>query len=391
MNFRALASDFQTSFSQEADHYFFSPGRINLLGEHTEYNGGHILPCAITLGTYGAVSKRTDRLVRLYSKNFSEQGMIQFTLDDLDFLPSHGWVNYPKRILSILQQEGHKINEGFDLLVSGNIPQRAGVSSSASLLMLVGEIANKLSQLHIPRLELINAGRAAEQEINGAINGIMDPFIVAKGKMNHAILLDCHTLAFDYIPLKLEHYKIILMNTNKPSEQAASIYNQRRDECEHALRHLQGAINILSLSDLNLEQFENSKHLIPTDILKKRVQHVVSENARTLLAIKEIKRGNLPAFGSLLNQSHISLRNHYEVTGVELDTLVEASWRQPGVLGAKMTGIGMGGSAIALVETSEVDQFMEHVNDAYRMRLGYDVDFYVTSIGDGVREVNLET
>lgn len=385
MNYRALASDFQTSFSREVEHYFFSPGRINLVGEHTEYNGGHILPCAITLGTYGAVSKRNDRLVRLFSKNLSEQGMIQFTLDELDVLPIHGWANYPKVMLSVLQKEGHILNEGFDLLISGNMPQGAGISSSASLLMLVGEMVNKLYHLRLPQIELIKAAKASEQKLNSGMNGVQDPFIIAKGKMNQAILLDCHTLSYEYIPVKLEHYKLIVMNTNKRCEQP--IYNERRDECEHALRHLQGAINILSLCDMNLEQFENSKHLIPTQLLMKRVRHVVSENERTLKAVKELKRGNIAMFGSLLNESHLSLRNDYEVIGTELDTLVEAAWRQPGVIGAKMTGGG--GCAIALVEEGLSDQFIEQISEHYRMKIGDDATFYVASIGDGVKELKL--
>jgi galactokinase len=389
VNVRTLASDFQSSFSREVDRYFFSPGRVNLVGEHTDYNGGHVLPCAISLGTYGAVSKRNDRLVRLYSKNFSEQGIIQFTLDELEFTPSHGWANYPKGMLSFLKKEGQNLNEGFDLLLSGNVPLRAGLSSSASLLMLTGEIVNKLFNLNLSRLALIKASRAVEQDFIGVQTGIVDPFIVAKGKMDHAILLDSHTLSFDYIPMHLQHYKLIMMNTNKRSEKSATLSNERRDECEHALRHLQGALNILSLGELNTEQFENFKHLIPTQLLIKRARHVVTENERTLNAVREIKKGNLAALGKLMNQSHLSLRNDFEVTGVELDTLVEAAWQQSGVLGAKMTGAGGGGCAIALVEENEIDQFIEQVSDVYRTRIGYDASFYVASVGDGVKELNL--
>ncbi|AGK55761.1 galactokinase [Bacillus sp. 1NLA3E] len=389
MDFHAFASDFQVSFSREANRYFFSPGRVNLIGEHTDYNGGHVFPCAITYGTYGAVSKRKDRLVRLFSKNFPEQGMIEFTLDELDYNRDHGWANYPKGMLQFLQKKGHHLTEGFDLLVSGNIPNGAGLSSSASLLMLTGEVVNKLYNFHIDRIDLIKAGKTVENEFIGVNSGIMDHFAVAMGKTNHAILLDCHTLNYDYVPLDLRHYKIIIMNTNKRRELADSKYNERRDECEHALRQLQGFINILSLGDLNIAQFDNFKHIIATDVLRRRARHAVTENERTLKAVKELKHGNLEAFGKLMNESHLSLRDDYEVTGIELDTLVEAAWKQPGVLGARMTGAGFGGCAVAIVEQSEIAQFIEQVAEIYQTKIGYDATFYVASIGDGVKELNV--
>ncbi|NMD68794.1 galactokinase [Bacillus sp. DNRA2] len=390
MDFRALASDFQTIFSREAERYFFSPGRVNLIGEHTEYNGANVLPCAISLGIYGAVSKRTDRLVRLFSKNFSEQGMIQFTLDELNFKPSDSWANYPKGMLSHLHKEGHILSEGFDLLVSGNIPVGAGLSSSASLLMLIGETVNKLYQLHLSKIELIKACKETDQYFIGMKSGIGDPFIVANGKVNHAILLDCHTLSYDYIPFHLQDYKLVIMNSNKQSEELVEFYDKRRDECEHALRHLQGAINILSLGDLNIEQFESFKHLIPTELLKKRARHVVTENERAFAAVKQLRRGNLKAFGELMTQSHLSLQNNYEATGTELDTLVECASSQPGVLGAKMTGAGLGGCAIAIVEAGQVDHFIEEVNQYYVSKIGRDASFYTATIGDGVRELNFD-
>ncbi|WP_147534153.1 galactokinase [Bacillus marasmi] len=390
MDFRALASDFHTTFSQEAERYFFSPGRVNLIGEHTEYNGANVLPCAISLGIYGAISKRTDRLVRLFSKNFSEQGIVQFTLDELDFKPSHGWANYPKGMLSYLKQSGHRLPCGFDLYVSGNIPVGAGLSSSASLLMLIGEIVNKLYQLHLSKIELIKACKETDQYFIGMKSGMSDPFIVAKGKANHAILLDSHTLSYDYIPFHLQDYKLVIMDSNKQSEELVELYDKRRDECEHALRHLQGAINILSLGDLNIEQFENFKHLIPTQLLQKRARHVITENERAFSAVKQLRRGNLTALGDLMKQSHLSLQNDYDATGAELDTLVQGAWNQTGVLGAKMTGAGLGGSAIAIVEASQVDQFTENVNQEYKSKTGLDASFYIATISDGVRELYLD-
>lgn len=294
-----------------------------------------------------------------------------------------------ERDAAIFAKKGHHLTEGFDLLVSGNIPNGAGLSSSASLLMLTGEVVNKLYNFHIDRIDLIKAGKTVENEFIGVNSGIMDHFAVAMGKTNHAILLDCHTLNYDYVPLDLRHYKIIIMNTNKRRELADSKYNERRDECEHALRQLQGFINILSLGDLNIAQFDNFKHIIATDVLRRRARHAVTENERTLKAVKELKHGNLEAFGKLMNESHLSLRDDYEVTGIELDTLVEAAWKQPGVLGARMTGAGFGGCAVAIVEQSEIAQFIEQVAEIYQTKIGYDATFYVASIGDGVKELNV--
>lgn len=391
MNFHALASDFHTTFLQEAERYFFSPGRVNLIGEHTEYNGAHVLPCAISLGIYGAVKKRTDRLVRLFSKNFSEQGIIQFTLDELDYKSSHGWANYPKGMLSSLQKAGHTLSEGFDLLVSGNIPVGAGLSSSTALLMLIGETVNKLNGLHLSKIELIKACKETDHYFIGKESGIGDSFIVAKGKMDHAILLDCHTLNYDYIPLQLQDYKVVIMDTSKQNEQVVELYDKRRDECEHALRHLQGAINILSLGDLNSEQFDNFKDLIPTDTLKRRARHVITENERALSVVKQLRKGNLAALFDLMKQSHLSLKENFEATGMELDTLVQGAWEQPGVLGAKMTGAGLGGCAIAIVEAGQVDHFIDEVNQYYVTKIGREASFYTATIGDGVRELNLDS
>jgi galactokinase len=391
VNYRALASDFQVSFSKEADRCFFSPGRVNLIGEQTDYCGGYVFPTAINFGTYGLVSKRNDRTVRLFSKNFSKQGMIEFTLDELDYNPNHGWANYPKGLLQFFQKTGHPLTAGFDLLVSGNIPIGVGLASSASLLMLTAKIINKLYDFKLSPLEIIKAGRAVENEYIGVYSGIMDHFAVAMGKTNHGILLDCHDLSHEYVPFELQNYKICIMNTNnKPNGLADSMYKERLDECEHALRHLQGALNILSLGDLNLAQFDNFKHLIPTNTLRKRARHVVSENQRTLAAVKELKRGNLVSFGKLMNRSHLSLRKDYEVTGVELDTLVEAAWQQNGVIGARMMGSGLSGRsiAIAIVDDSEMDQFIERVGKIYSTQIGHEATFNVATIGDGVKELN---
>jgi galactokinase len=387
MDYRALASDFHAAFSRDADRFFFSPGRINLLGEHTEYSGGHVIPCAITCGTYGVVSKRRDRLIRLFSKNYPEEGVIEFTLDELIFEPIHSWGNYPKGMLHYFVQRGYLLETGFDLLVNGNLPQRAELSSSASLLLLTAEIIRSLYKLEIEPIELVEAGRAVENNFIGVNCWFKDHYVVTMGKSNHALFIDCHTLDYRFIPLKLGDYKLVLMNTNSHRELAETTYNKRIEECELALSQLQTFINIMSLAELTEEQFNLIKHFIGNDLLRKRAQHIVTENQRTIRAVQELRNGNLIEFGQLLNESHHSLSDYFEITGIELDTLVNAAWQCPGVLGARMTGAGFGGCAYALVEKSEIENFIDSVGESYRYKIGYDPTFVVADIGEGVKEL----
>jgi galactokinase len=364
---------------------FFSPGRINLIGEHTDYNGGHVLPCAITLGTYGAARVRSDRMVRLYSKNFPKNGVIQFSLGDLNFDREQGWANYPKGMIRFIEEKGSTFPFGLDLFVYGNLPNGAGLSSSASLELLVGVILNEMFDLGLKMIDLIQIAKKVENDFIGVNSGIMDQFAIGMGKEDKAILLDCNTLKFEYAPISLDHYQIIIMNTNKRRELADSKYNERRSECESALSHLQKELDIQTLGDLSESEFERHNHLIPNPILRKRAKHAVYENQRTIKALSELRQGHLEAFGRLMNESHISLRDDYEVTGVELDTLVEAAWDQNGTLGARMTGAGFGGCAIALVENGQIDAFIENVGQIYKDKMGYEADFYVANIGDGVK------
>jgi galactokinase len=385
---QSLIEDFIEVFSEqegEVIRTFFSPGRINLIGEHTDYNGGHVLPCAITLGTYGAARRRSDRMVRLYSKNFPESGVIQFSLDDLNFNPKQGWANYPKGMFRFIEEEGNSLPFGLDLFVYGNLPNGAGLSSSASLELLVGVIVNEMFDLGLKMIDLIQIAKKVENDFIGVNSGIMDQFAIGMGKEGKAILLDCNTLNYEYAPIQLDHYQIIIMNTNKRRELADSKYNERRSECESALSYLQKDLDIQTLGDLSESEFDRHRHLIPNPTLIKRAKHAVYENQRTLQALSELKKGHLEAFGQLMNESHISLRDDYEVTGIELDTLVEAAWEQIGTLGARMTGAGFGGCAIALVENVHVDAFIEHVGQIYKEKIGYDADFYVANIGDGVK------
>nr|WP_257958760.1 galactokinase [Bacillus sp. V3-13] len=387
-----MVRKFQEIFSQGQNdiRIFFAPGRINLIGEHTDYNGGHVFPCAITFGTYGIARKRNDRRIRLYSMNFEDTGIIEFTLDDLNYDTEHSWANYPKGMIRYLQEAGSELSSGLEMLIYGNIPNGAGLSSSASIEMLIGVAVNEMFNLKVERLDLVKLGKKVENEFIGVNSGIMDQFAVGMGKENCGILLDCNTLKYEYAPFNLANHKIIIMNTNKRRELADSKYNERRSECEEALEQLQKAAPIDSLGELTEEEFEAIKHLITDEVLERRARHAVSENQRTLKALKALKASDLDEFGRLMNASHRSLRDDYEVTGTELDTLVEAAWKQEGTIGARMTGAGFGGCAIAVVENERVDEFISKVGSEYKEKIGYNATFYVASIGDGAKETTME-
>ncbi|MGE7879195.1 galactokinase [Peribacillus muralis] len=390
MDKNTLISEFQQVFSIEASqevHTFFSPGRINLIGEHTDYNGGYVLPCAITYGTYGVVKRREDRRVRVYSKNFANIGMIEFSLDLLEFAAEDNWANYPKGMIRYIQERYGSLPVGFDMYVSGNLPNGAGLSSSASLEMLMGVTLNEVFALGIDRIELVKLGQKVENEFIGVNSGIMDQFAVGMGKVNCGMFLDCQTLEYEYAPLDIGGHKIIIINSNKRRELADSKYNERRSECEQSLRLLQRKLDIQSLGDLTEDEFEANQYLIDDDLLKRRAKHAVYENNRTKKALKSLKEGDLSTFGHLMNESHLSMRKDYEITGIELDTLVESAWAQPGTVGARMTGGGFGGCAIALVDVNEVDSFITDVGEGYKQKIGYEADFYVASIGDGTKRI----
>ncbi len=389
MDLTGLISTFQNLFKADPDRAFFAPGRINLIGEHTDYNGGHVFPCAITYGTYAVARKREDQLVRFYSMNFIDKGIVEFNKDQLDYDKQHDWANYPKGVLRYLIEGGFEIPTGFECVIYGNIPNGAGLSSSASIELLTGVMLDALFSLNVPRLGLIKLGQRVENEFIGVNSGIMDQFAVGMGKKAAGILLDCETLEYEYAPLKLDDYRILIMNTNKRRELADSKYNERRSECEEALRLLQQKLDIESLGQLSEEAFFQNQHLIENETVRKRAKHAVTENVRTIKALQELKNGHFEEFGRLMNQSHYSLRDDYEVTGQELDCLAEASWQQPGVLGARMTGAGFGGCAIAIVKVGQVENFIHNVGAAYLQKIGYAADFYVASIGDGAGEIAL--
>ncbi|MBO0446621.1 galactokinase [Enterococcus ureilyticus] len=378
---------FHTLFGVESKDVYFAPGRINLIGEHTDYNGGYVFPAAITIGTYGVARKREDQMIRLYSKNFAELGIIELSLSDLAYKDEDDWTNYPKGMIHFLIEQGHVINQGMDILFYGTIPNGAGLSSSASIELLTGVILNDLFDLNVTMLDLVIIGKRVENDFIGVNSGIMDQFAIGMGQLDHAILLDTNTLDYEMVPAEFGEYVIAIMNTNKRRELADSKYNERRAECEMALSRLQTVRSIESLGELTEEYFEQNKNVIVDERLIRRAKHAVTENQRTIKAKKALVNNDLRKFGQLLNASHASLRDDYEVTGIELDTLVEAAQKQTGVLGARMTGAGFGGCAIALVKESEFNRFTKRVGKAYQEKIGYPADFYIANVDDGARKL----
>lgn len=385
MNQLALRSKFNEVFKKEK-LYFFAPGRVNLIGEHTDYNGGHVFPCALSFGTHCVFCKRDDKKIRLYSLNFPEKGIIDADLSAISYDKKQDWANYPLGVIKTLQNHGYNINQGFELMFWGDIPNGAGLSSSASIELATAVAMNKVFNLYIPQVELVKFCQEAENKFVGMNCGIMDQFAIGMGKEGCAVLLDCNTLNYEYAPLDLKGVSIVIMNTNKRRELADSKYNERRSECERALKELQRKLPIKSLGDLSIDEFEKNKELITNPTDRKRAKHAVYENQRTLQAVERLKAGDLKTFGKLMNESHISLRDDYEVTGKELDTLAEAAWQQPGVLGARMTGAGFGGCAIALVQDADVKYFIDNVGKIYREKTGLQADFYIASVGGPARQ-----
>jgi galactokinase len=378
---------FYEIYGTEGEGTYFSPGRVNLIGEHTDYNGGNVFPCALTIGTYGVVRKRKDQIVRMYSENFPEEGIVEFSLEDLSYHTKHRWTNYPKGVLAMLHSEGYQVESGMDVYYYGNIPNGSGLSSSASIEVLTAYMMKDLFQFEISMIDLIKLCQKVENVYLGVQSGIMDQFIVAMGKKDQAMLLDTNTLEFRYSPVKLEETVLVVTNSNKKRGLADSKYNERRAECEEALRRLQSTLSINSLGELDTDTFLKYQDIIGDQTLLKRARHAVSENERTLLAVEALETNQLEEFGKLMNASHDSLRDDYEVTGIELDTLVKLARGVKGTLGSRMTGAGFGGCTVSIVKKEAVEKFILEVGTQYKNAIGYDADFYVVSIGDGVRKL----
>ncbi len=362
---------------------YFAPGRVNLIGEHTDYNGGHVFPCALTIGTYGVARKRNDNKLRFYSMNFENLGVIESSLEDLKPYKEADWTNYPKGVMWAFQEKGMQIPCGMDLLLNGNIPNGSGLSSSASVEVLTGFILRDMFGFDVTNQDLALIGQFSENKFNGVNCGIMDQFAIAMGKKDHAIFLDTADLSFEYAPISLEGAKIVIACSNKKRGLGDSKYNERRSECEQALAEIQTKKNIATLGDLKEAEFEEVKAAIDSDIRTKRAKHAVYENQRTMKAVAALKANDIAQFGQLMNASHVSLRDDYEVTGIELDTLVEEAWKVEGVIGSRMTGAGFGGCTVSIVKDEAIDTFIAQVGKAYEAKIGYAADFYVVEIGDG--------
>lgn len=368
---------------KEGVKVFFAPGRVNLIGEHTDYNGGHVFPCALTIGTYGAARVRDDRKLRFYSMNFDHLGVIESSLDDLKPRKEAGWTNYPKGVMWAFEGRGYHIAKGLDILLNGNIPNGSGLSSSASIEVLTGYILKEFFGFETSNQDLALIGQYSENNFNGVNCGIMDQFAIAMGKKDHAIFLDTADLSYTYAPVSLKGAKIVIACSNKKRGLGDSKYNERRSECETALAELQKVADIKSLGDLTEEKFEEIKSAIKDPVRVRRAKHAVYENQRTVKAVEALKANDIALFGQLMNASHVSLRDDYEVTGAELDTLVEEAWKVEGVIGSRMTGAGFGGCTVSLVKDEAIDTFIKEVGDAYLAKIGYKADFYVVEVGDG--------
>lgn len=366
---------------------YFAPGRVNLIGEHTDYNGGHVFPCALTIGTYGAARKRADRKLRFYSMNFDRLGVIETSLDELTPDKKAGWTNYPKGVMWAFKGRGYEMDCGLDIVIYGDIPNGSGLSSSASLEVLTGTILKDMYDFPVSMVEIAQIGQYSENNFNGCNCGIMDQFASAMGKKDHAIFLDTNTLQYEYAPVKLEDAKIVITNSKVKHSLVDSAYNDRRNECERALEDLKKVVEIQTLGDLTEEEFEAHKDAIKEDVCRRRAKHAVCENQRTILAEAALKAGDVAKFGAYMNQSHISLRDDYEVSCEEIDVLVDLAWSVPGVIGSRITGGGFGGCTVSIVKNDAVDAFIDTVEKGYQEKCGRTAEFYVVEIGDGAHRL----
>lgn len=379
-----VLAKFKELFGDEGEiGVYFAPGRVNMIGEHTDYNGGHVFPCALTIGTYGVARKRADKTLRFYSMNFENLGIIESSVEGLKPEKEADWTNYPKGVMWAFGEKGMKVEQGMDFVLFGNIPNGSGLSSSASVEVLTGFILRDMFGFDVSNQDLALIGQYSENKFNGVNCGIMDQFAIAMGKKGHAIFLDTATLKYEYAPIKLDNAKIVISCSNKKRGLGDSKYNERRSECESALAQISEVIGINSLGDLTEEEFERYKDAIKDEVCQMRAKHAVYENQRTIKAVEALKNNNVALFGELMNASHVSLRDDYEVTGIELDTLVEEAWKVDGVIGSRMTGAGFGGCTVSIVKDEAVDTFIEKVGTAYKDKIGYAADFYVVEIGDG--------
>ena len=386
MKLEELKSAYEAAYQKPATDIFFSPGRVNLIGEHTDYNGGFVFPCALSFGTYLLLATNTEKKINFRSLNVEAVYSLELT-QLTSPLPNKAWANYPLGVLAQFLKRGVAIEQGYDILFWGNVPAGAGLSSSAAMEVVTAYAFNELLGTGYDRTELAKIGQKAEHEFAGVMCGIMDQFASAQGRQDHAIYLNCDTLAFDLVPVKLEGIKVVVSNTHSPHHLDSGAYNDRVRQCQLAVQQISAVRPIKNLAELTQADFEQVEHAITDEVAHRRARHVVGEVQRTKDAVEALQQGNIELFGKLMTQSHISLRDDYEVTGLQLDSLAEAAWKVEGVLGSRMTGGGFGGCTVSLVRDESIPAFIEQVGAEYTEKTGLKADFYIAEIGDGAHRV----
>ncbi len=386
MTIEQLKSAYEAAYQKSATDVFFAPGRVNLIGEHTDYNGGFVFPCALSFGTYILLSKNDEQKINFRSLNMEAIYSLELTQLS-EPLPNKAWANYPLGVFAQFIKRGVAITQGYDILFWGNVPAGAGLSSSAAMEVVTAYALNELLGTQYGLADLAKIGRAAEHEFAGVMCGIMDQFASAHGKADHAIYLNCDTLEYDLVPVKLEGIKVVVTNTHSPHKLDSGSFNDRVRQCQLAVEQINAVRPIQYLAELSQVEFEQIKDAITDEIAHRRARHVVGEVQRTKDAVEALKNGDIVKFGQLMNQSHVSLRDDYEVTGLHLDSLAEAAWKVDGVLGSRMTGGGFGGCTVSLVREEAIPTFIEQVGKEYTEKTGLVADFYIAEIGDGAHRV----
>ena len=392
MTTQEMKAAFEQAYGKQAEKMFFAPGRVNLIGEHTDYNGGAVFPCALSFGAWLLIAKNNDNVLRFQSLNMPQK--YEIAIDAIAPQPDRAWCNYALGCIDIIKRRHPeaKLVSGYDLLYYGNVPAGAGLSSSAAMEVVTArafteEMGYMPADERAYRTELALIGQACEHEYAGVMCGVMDQFASAQGKKDHAIHLNCDTLEFEHVPVKLEGIKVVITNTHSPHHLDSGAYNDRVRQCKTAVEQISKVKPIKFLAELTPEDWAEVEGAITDPIAKKRARHVVGEVARTAAAVEALKKGEIAYFGELMTASHVSLRDDYEVTGKELDTLAEAAWQVPGVLGSRMTGGGFGGCTVSLVKDEAIEEFKAFVGKEYEEKTGLKADFYVAEIGDGVMKL----
>lgn len=383
-----LMQAFTEKFGTDGDiRTYFAPGRVNLIGEHTDYNGGHVFPCALSMGNYAVARKRDDNIIRWFNLTYKDNGVIEADITKLSPNDNGKWYDYQQGVIWAFNENGYKVPHGYDMVMKADLPAGSGLSASASIEELACVIIRDLFDIDISMVDCAVMGQYSENKYNGMNCGIMDQFASAMGKKDCAIFLDTASLKYDYVPLNLKNEKIVITNSKVKHSLAGSAYNDRRRDCEEALKDLQSVVNIKTLGDLNEEAFEKYKSSIKSENCLKRAKHAVYENQRTIKAVELLKKGDIKGFGDLMHDSHVSLRDDFEVSCKELDILAEEAWKLPFVLGSRMTGGGFGGCTVSIVKNENVDEFKETISKVYKEKTGLECEFYISDASDGARRI----